>query len=90
MCMLKDWQSWVIGVLMLGMNDKLENKHVVTWRKINLVPSTTHYARENKPPLVSLGKLICIHVYTYICNNARSQPEYKVVIQSESSLDMLP
>lgn len=74
---------------MLRMNDKLENKHAVTLRKINLVPSTTHYARENQLPLVSLGKLICINVYTYICNNAWSQPEYKVVIQSKSSLDML-
>lgn len=24
MCLLEDRQSWVIGVLMLGMNDKLE------------------------------------------------------------------
>lgn len=33
MCVLRGRQSWIIGVLMLRMNDKLENKHVVTPEK---------------------------------------------------------
>ena len=33
MCKLKDLWIWIIGVLMLRMDDKLKNKHVLTFGK---------------------------------------------------------